>query len=126
MSLIEFLFAEFSPRRYLDHAVYDCAVDDRARQLATASISAETELQVTRLSLQKVEARVAELENDLGFLTLTLGMLIQALEDKAVVNKDELRKKLESMDMLDGVADGRFDVNLLRKKLSIPLDQGPV
>ena len=60
---------------------------------------------------------MAELENDPGFLTLTLGMLIQALEDKSVVNKDELGKKLESMDMLDGVADGRVDVNLLRKKL---------
>lgn len=126
MSLIEFLFAEFSPRRYLDHAVYDCAVDDRARQLATASISAETELQATRLSLQKVEARVAELENDMGFLTLTVGMLIQALEDKTVVNKNELRKQLQSIDLVDGVADGRFDVNLLRKKLSIPPNQGPV
>lgn len=62
---------------------------------------------------------MAELENDLGFLTLTLGMLIQALEDKSVVNKNE-RKKLESMDMLDGVVDEGANLNLLRKKLSIP------
>jgi hypothetical protein len=82
-----------------------------------ASISAETQLQVAQRSLQKVEACVAALENDLGFLTLTLRMLIQALEDKSVVNKDELRKKLKSMDMLDGVADGRVDANLLQKKL---------
>ena len=117
MSLFEFLFLEFSPRRYLD-----TALNDRARQLAEATIAAETQLQAAQISLQKVEARVAELENDLGFLTLTLGMLIQSLEDKSVVNRDELRKKLESMDMLDGVVDGRFDVNLLRRKLSIPRD----
>jgi hypothetical protein len=113
MSLFEFLFLEFSPRRYLD-----TALDERARQLADASVEAETRLQAAQRSLQKVEARVAELENDLGFLTLTLGTVIQALEDKSVVNKDELLKKLVSMDILDGVADGRFNVNLLRKKMS--------
>jgi len=113
-SLFELLFVDFSPRRNLDSAL-----NQRARQFADAAISAETQLLAARVSLHKVEARVAALENDVGFLTLALGVLIQALEDKSVVNKDELRKKLESM---DGVSDGRLDVNLLRKKLHISPD----
>ena len=113
MSLFEFLFLEYSPRRYLD-----TALTERARELADASIAAEMQLHAAQRSLQKVEARVVELENDVGFLTLTLGMLIQALEDKSIVNKEQLQKDLKSMDILDGVADGKFDVNLLRKKMS--------
>ena len=118
MSLFEFLFLEYSPRRYLD-----TALTERARELADASIAAEMQLHAAQRSLQKVEARVVELENDVGFLTLTLGMLIQALEDKSIVNKEQLQKDLKSMDILDGVADGKFDVNLLRKKMSTPANK---
>jgi hypothetical protein len=80
-------------------------------------------LEEAQRTLKELEARVVDLENDVGFLTLTLGMVIQALEDKSVVNKEELRKDLKSMDILDGVADGKFDVNLLRKKMSTPQNQ---
>jgi len=53
MSLFELLFVDFSPRRNLDSAL-----NQRARQLADAAISAETQLLAARVSLQKVEARV--------------------------------------------------------------------
>lgn len=117
MSLIEFLFAEFSPRRDL-HDV----VNVRAKQIADTIVSAETQLQAAEDAVGKLQARVAELENDVGFLTLAFGMLLQTLESKSVVNREELRKELESIDMLDGGADGRFDVNLLRKKFTAPSD----
>ena len=118
MSLFEFLFLEYSPRRYLD-----TALSERARELADASFAAEMRLEAAQRTIKELEARVVDLENDVGFLTLTLGMVIQALEDKSVVNKEELRKDLKSMDILDGVADGKFDVNLLRKKMSTPANK---
>ena len=112
MSLYEFLFAEFSPGKYVDSAV-----TLRAGHSAKLPNSPDERLSPVNVPLQKLEARIAELETDLGFLTLVIGVLVQTLEEKDVVTKGELKKKIESIDTLDGISDGKLDIQLLREKL---------
>ena len=60
--------------------------------------------------------RVAELEKDAGFLALLLGAVLERLDRKGVVTKDDLKTEMAALDSLDGVADGRLDIRILRGK----------
>ena len=60
-------------------------------------------------------ARSARLEADVGYLALVLGGILEMLEKKGVVTKSDLKKKMAELDELDGVRDGRFDLERLRR-----------
>ncbi len=66
----------------------------------------------------RLEARMANLEDDLGYVTLILGSILNTLDEKGLVTRSDVKSALASLDELDGVADGRLDINILRGQQS--------
>ena len=58
--------------------------------------------------------RMEALEEDVGYLTLVLGALLAKANDKGVVSLDEIKATLGELDEIDGVKDGRLNVDVLR------------
>ncbi|MGH7149339.1 MAG: hypothetical protein ACREIU_01510, partial [Planctomycetota bacterium] len=65
-----------------------------------------------------LERRVAGLEKDAGYVALVLGSLLETVDDKGVVTREEVRAEMAVLDDLDGVKDGRLDIRVLRGKTS--------
>ncbi|MFT7676438.1 MAG: hypothetical protein ACI8QC_000409 [Planctomycetota bacterium] len=63
---------------------------------------------------EQVDKRVEDLEGDVGYLALVLGTLLATLDEKGVVHRTELKDILAELDDVDGVSDGRLDVDVLR------------
>ena len=61
-----------------------------------------------------LHARLAELEKDLGYAVLILGSILQRLDQKGVVTRNDVKEEMAALDSLDGVKDGRLDINFLR------------
>ena len=60
------------------------------------------------------DKRLAELEQDLGYVALVLASLLQKVDERGVLSRDEVREAMASLDEIDGVKDGRLDINILR------------
>ena len=56
-----------------------------------------------------------EIEDDVGFLTLTLMGLIRSLVDKGLITRDQLQAEIQALDLTDGEADGRLDPDAARE-----------
>ncbi|MEM7309387.1 MAG: hypothetical protein AAF682_22075 [Planctomycetota bacterium] len=61
-----------------------------------------------------LEGRIADLENDLGYVALVLGSLLQKVDEKGVVTRDEVREAASVLDGIDGIEDGKIDVSFLK------------
>jgi hypothetical protein len=59
--------------------------------------------------------RTARLEADVGYLALVLGGVLELLDKKGAVTKADLKKKMKELDGVDGVRDGKFDLDVLRR-----------
>ena len=104
MSLMDWFFPMQAQARQLRNLV----AQKRARTRANYR-------QGTRVS--DLQERIEELEGDLGYAVLVLGALLEFLETKGVMGRAELKKYLDEVDELDGVPDGRLDINVLRGRL---------
>lgn len=62
--------------------------------------------------------RLSRLEEDVGYMALVLGSILDRLNEKGIVTKDEVKAAILKLDELDGVRDGRLDVTLLRQLAS--------
>ena len=60
------------------------------------------------------DERIDELEQDLGYVALILGSLLQKVDEKGVLSREEIRETMASLDEIDGVKDGGLDINILR------------
>ena len=60
------------------------------------------------------DERLEELEMDLGYVSLILGALLQKVDEKGVLSRAEVRETMSALDEIDGVKDGKLDINLLR------------
>ena len=58
--------------------------------------------------------RLNDLERDVGFLALVVGTLMQQLDEKEVLRRDDVRAALAELDEVDGVKDGKLDLSILR------------
>ena len=58
--------------------------------------------------------RVEDLEMDLGYVALILGALLNKVEEKGVLSLTEVREAMAELDEIDGVKDGKLDINILR------------
>ena len=105
MSLFDFFFPEQAQATHLR----TLAEQQRRNQLLARSKSAQS----ARRS-DELEQRVSELEHDLGFVTLVLGSILETLENKGTVTREELKNQLDELDSIDGVSDGKLDINILR------------
>jgi len=72
--------------------------------------SAQRRAQTVRDSKERFQA----LEEDLGYVTLVLGALLQKLDDAGTVTRSEVQDLMADLDSLDGVQDGRLDVDVLK------------
>jgi len=98
MSLFDFFFPEQAQASYLrDIAEQQTRSTIRQSQAATS-----------------IEARVRHLETDLGYVALILGSVIDKLDEKGVVTRQDLKDATAALDAVDGVRDGKLDINVLR------------
>ena len=98
MSLFDFFFPEQAQATYL-------------RSIARSQRGKRTRSPVGG---NKVEFRVRNLENDLGYVSLILAALLQKLDEKEVVDRDDVKAIMAELDELDGDKDNRLDINVLR------------
>ena len=63
-----------------------------------------------------LEARVADLESDLGRVALLARALMDACIKKGVVSQLDIAQMLRAIDASDGVEDGRLDPKMLRQR----------
>ena len=64
--------------------------------------------------MNQLEKRVSDLEEDLGFAALVLASVMAKLNEKGTVTRDDVRAAMKEVDEIDGVADGRLDINVLK------------
>ena len=60
------------------------------------------------------QSRLVDLEADLGYITLILGSILERLDKKGIVTRDEVKSEMSALDEIDGVKNGRLDINFLR------------
>lgn len=109
MSLFDFFFPEEAQASHLRRIADTTAQTnsrarfDRVRQ-AQASSSANK--------------RIAELESEVGQLTILVEALLEKLEEKGDLTRIELSQKIGEIDARDGVIDGRITKSKPAKKKS--------
>ena len=59
--------------------------------------------------------RIQDLEEDLGYITLLLSSMLVMLDEKGTVTHQEVQGLMANLDELDGVKDGRLNVDVLRR-----------
>jgi hypothetical protein len=101
MSLFEFFFPEQAQAAQL-------------RRLADQHRASRSAERSTRADVTLLEKRVADLEHDLGFAALLLGSLLDQLDKKGTLLRSDLAAAMHELDSIDGVADGRLDIKILR------------
>ena len=62
----------------------------------------------------RLEDRIDELENDFMTLTPSLASLLDTINEKGLITRDEVKEKMSQLDDLDGLKDGKLPVSLLR------------
>ena len=62
----------------------------------------------------RLEDRIDELESDFMTLTLSLASLLDTINEKGLITRDEVKEKMSQLDDLDGLKDGKLPVSLLR------------
>ncbi|MHC4940842.1 MAG: hypothetical protein ACYTHK_18015 [Planctomycetota bacterium] len=74
---------------------------------------------VERKARRRATAERAELEEDAGFLALTLMGLIRSLVAKGVISREELLREMRALDAADGEVDGRMDPDAVRDAMGM-------
>ena len=98
MSLFDFLFPE----------------QMQAQQLRKIANTQRTRDKRSSRRQDALRERVQSLEDDVGFLAMVLGALIQKADEKGAITRDEIRAAVTEIDEFDGAKDGKIDVNILR------------
>ena len=65
-------------------------------------------------SESNIKNRVTNLEDDLGFLALLVAGIMTRLDEKQIVQKDDIREIIQEIDGFDGEEDGKLDINVLK------------
>jgi len=105
MSLFDFFFPQQAAASHL-RAMREQQYEAMRRSANTRVGESET-----------AEQRISELERDVGFLSLMLAGLLDLLEERGTVSREDVRKRLEALDLIDGVRDGRLNVRELKESL---------
>ncbi|HVR85398.1 MAG TPA: hypothetical protein VMU54_13870 [Planctomycetota bacterium] len=67
-----------------------------------------------------LEARVTQLEDDLGRVALLTRALMDAILKKGVLTQVELAEMMTKADLSDGTRDGKLDLGSLRQRRPNP------
>ena len=66
------------------------------------------------IAVSQLEERISDLEHDLGFAALVLASVMAKLDEKGTLSRDDVKAAMKDIDGLDGVADGRLGINVLK------------
>jgi len=66
------------------------------------------------------EARIAQLEDDLGRVALLTRALMDAILKKGLLSQVEIAEMMTKADMSDGTRDGKLDLGSLRQRRPNP------
>ena len=102
MSLFDFLFPQQAAASHLRRMADRQRLDSRIRRIRVSGD-------------ENNERRIDELERDVGVLALALAAILDSVNEKGVVSRDEIRNKITELDVLDGFRDGKLDVSILRE-----------
>ncbi|MBL7814247.1 MAG: hypothetical protein JNL70_04500 [Saprospiraceae bacterium] len=72
----------------------------------------------TNVSIESLNKRLNQLEDVIGFQSLIIQGILTKLDEKGTVSKNEIREILSELDELDGVKDGKLNINTLLFLLS--------
>ncbi|MDT7603521.1 MAG: hypothetical protein QOF61_1518 [Acidobacteriota bacterium] len=98
MSLYDFFFPE----------------EAQAEHLGTIARASERGNRFGEGENEQLHARVKRLEYDLGALALVTASILKLLDEKGHVTRDEIKKVIGKIDLLDRAADGKISVDDLR------------
>ena len=101
MSFFDFFFPEQAQASHL-------------RKLTEQSQGRRRGAQRDNIAVSQLEKRISDLEHDLGFAALVLASVMAKLDEKGALSRDDVKAAMKDIDGLDGVADGRLDINVLK------------
>ncbi|MFK7740546.1 MAG: hypothetical protein AB8H80_09485 [Planctomycetota bacterium] len=64
--------------------------------------------------IQDLANDVTDLREDLGYVTLVLGSVLAKLDEKGTLSRADVQATMAELDVLDGVADGKLDIDVLK------------
>ena len=102
MSLYDFFFPEQASASHLRRMV-----NQQDRQARMNRIQNQNQ--------SNIEERVSELESDLGMVTLVLASLLETANENGAVSREDIKKIIDELDVLDGFRDGKLHAGFLRK-----------
>ena len=91
-----------------------------ARRLAELANSVRGRSRMASASARRAKAAREDIEDDVGFLALTLLSLVGSLIEKGVIEEKDLTAHLERVDSLDGDDDEELSPDVLRRALGFP------
>lgn len=72
----------------------------------------------TDITIESLHKRLNQLEEIIGFQSLIIQGILSKLDEKDVISKSDIRESLAELDELDGVKDGKLNINTLLFLLS--------
>ncbi len=112
MGLFEFFFPEWAAAEHLK-TIRDMHRRARRRTAKRRLPSARNRAGMVREA--DVNKRIEALEEDVGFLSLLLLGILDVLSEKGAVTMEEVIGCMADLDSLDGIRDGRVNVQVLRR-----------
>ena len=108
MEFFDFFFPEQAQAQHLRTLTRKQKYREQAQKRRAAAYKE------AKADTQQLEDRVKELEGDLGFVSLVLASILQTADEKGVLSRDDVRATVLGLDEVDGVRDGKLDIQILR------------
>lgn len=101
-------------------SLYEFFFPQQAQAQQLRSLAAHARVQNVGASRRnkELEGRVQSLEDDLGYIALILGSVLESLDEKGTVTRTEVKEIMKGLDEVDGLWDGKLDINVLRGRVS--------
>jgi hypothetical protein len=112
MNLSEFLFMDFSERKLL-REIQKVHYEHKMNMLTAEVRNPIPNSDSSQILLENLNKRLNVLEDAFGYQTLILESILHKLDEKGVVSKQDIKESMDEIDMLDGVKDGKLNLNTL-------------
>ncbi len=113
MSLFDLFFPEQSTAMHLRKLALQ-----QVQQQTQHSAAQHDGIVRAQATAEALKMRIDDLEADLGFTVLLLAGLLSTLDEKGVLTKQDVKRELQELDLVDGMRDGKLNVRVLRRYLA--------
>ena len=86
----------------------------QSRKIRDLESRSKREGRSDRRARSRTATRIGELEDDIGYLSLVLGALLQQMDVKGVISREDIQQAMTKLDSYDGEQDDKLDVDVLR------------